>query len=173
MKNLGMTEFQEFMDFLQKIPESSLFDKKGSLKEDRPKIFHFLQKVFSSLSHAIEGLHNHLERLDISLSIKTKVFGYLPQFVSYRADVEEIRVVVGQRLHAGGARAHARGRRRRGGVHLERLGVRGDPAGHLSTEPPRSNRQCLLKGTGPVGTAMARPVQNICAIACTNALAPR
>ncbi|HSX12231.1 MAG TPA: hypothetical protein VLF61_01945, partial [Rhabdochlamydiaceae bacterium] len=44
---------------------------------------------------AIVSLRNYTERLEIALEIKTKVFGYYPQVISYRAEVDEIRNKMG------------------------------------------------------------------------------
>lgn len=95
MKKLGLSEFQEFVDLIESFPQSSLFNRSGELIEDRPRIFHFLEKVILSLDKAILSVRTYEERLEVALNIKTHVFGYRPQVVSYRAEVEEVRSKMG------------------------------------------------------------------------------
>lgn len=68
-----------------------LFDAKGRLLEERPRIFAFLEKAIGGLHDAIYKIRLRLERLDIALKTKGEVFGHHPTFVTVRADVEEIR----------------------------------------------------------------------------------
>lgn len=95
MEGLFIFDFQALFSLVEALPKSSLFDKEGRLKEDRPKIFHQLEKIIKGLDQAIQSVGSHVERLDVALDIKTQVFGYLPQVVSYRADLEEIRSKMG------------------------------------------------------------------------------
>lgn len=95
MKELSLFEFQEFVDLVESIHQSSLFDSSGNLIEDRPKIFHYLEKIIKGLDAAIQSVRTFVERLDVALGIKTHVFGHIPQHVSYRADVEEIKSKMG------------------------------------------------------------------------------
>ena len=71
----------------------------GSLIENRPKIFHYLQKIITGLDSAIQSVRKFVERLDVALQIKTEVFGDLPQYVNYRADVDEIKSKMGSHTH--------------------------------------------------------------------------
>ena len=91
MKELSLFDFQEFVDLVESLPKSALFDKSGSLIENRPRIFNYLEKIIKGLDNAIQSVRNFVERLDVALSIKTQVFGHTPQYVSYRADVDEIK----------------------------------------------------------------------------------
>jgi hypothetical protein len=95
MKNFGLFDFQEFVELIQSLHESSLFDFSGTLVEKRPPLFHYLENVIGRWDNAIQGIRSLVERLDIALNIKTDVFGYLPQYVSYRADVDEIKSKMG------------------------------------------------------------------------------
>jgi hypothetical protein len=95
MKNLGLFDFQEFVEFVASIHRSPLFDRSGFLVENRPRIFHYLEKIIGGLDNAIQSVRSFVERLDVALNIKTYVFGYLPQHVSYRADVDEIKSKMG------------------------------------------------------------------------------
>ncbi len=95
MKNLGLFDFQEFVTLIESLHKSPLFDRSGFLVENRPRIFHFLEKIIGGLDKAIQSVRSFVERLDVALNIKTRVFGDLPQHVSYRADVDEIKSKMG------------------------------------------------------------------------------
>jgi len=91
MKELSLFEFQEFVELVESLKKSHLFDQSGILIESRPHIFHFLEQIIKGLNQAIQSVRSYVERLDVCLKIKTQVFGYAPQVISYRAEVEEIR----------------------------------------------------------------------------------
>jgi hypothetical protein len=91
MKALSLPEFHSFVQLIESLHRSTLFDKKGDLVENRSKIFHALEKLIESLENAIYSVRSYVEKLDVALKIKMKVFGQLPPFVSFRAEVEEIR----------------------------------------------------------------------------------
>lgn len=91
MKKKGIAEFQQFIDLVESLQGSSLFTQTGLLTENRPRIFHYLEKVILALDKAIFSVRLYEERLEVALDIKTKVFGYYPQVVSFRDEVEEIR----------------------------------------------------------------------------------
>ncbi len=95
MKQLSLFDFQEFIDLVESLHQSPLFDRSGFLVENRPRIFHYLEKIIKGLDSAIQSVRNFVERLDVALSIKKNVFGYLPQYVSHRADVDEIKSKMG------------------------------------------------------------------------------
>lgn len=95
LKELGLTDFQECMDHVNALSDSEIFDASGNLVEDRPVIFHHLEEIIAQLDRAIQSVRLYTERLDVALNIKTQVFGYLPQVVSYRADVDEIKTKMG------------------------------------------------------------------------------
>lgn len=91
MKAHGLLEFAQFLDLIAALNKSSLFDASGFLIENRPRIFLSLEKMIKSLDRSIQSIRTFVERLDVALDIKTHVFGYVPQHVNYRAEVEEIR----------------------------------------------------------------------------------
>ena len=95
MKKLGIFDFQECIDLVIALSNSDLFDTSGKLIENRPKIFHHLEEIIAKLDKAIQSVRVYTERLDVALHIKTHVFGYFPQVVSFRDDVEELRVKMG------------------------------------------------------------------------------
>ncbi|NGX45075.1 MAG: hypothetical protein K940chlam2_00217 [Chlamydiae bacterium] len=95
MGHLGVEEFQECIDLIEELPDSGLFDKSGLLLERRPQIFHYLEKIILILDQAIQNIRFYTERLEVALMIKSQVFGYLPQVVSYRADVNELKSKMG------------------------------------------------------------------------------
>lgn len=95
MADLSLLDFQEFVDLVESMHQSSLFASSGKLIENRPAIFNYLEKIIKALDNAIQSVRTFVERLDVALSIKTHVYGYLPQFVSYRDDVDEIKSKMG------------------------------------------------------------------------------
>lgn len=95
MKGLSLFEFQDFMQQVESLATSSIFDKSGSLVENRPKIFHYLEGMIAGLDRAIQSVRNYVDRLDVALNIKTQVFDYRPQNVSSRTDIDEIRSKMG------------------------------------------------------------------------------
>jgi len=95
MKGHGLYDFTDFLDRIQSLSDSGLFDEKGNLIENRSKIFHHLEEIIAVLDRAIHSFRLYTERLKVALDIKTQVFGYLPQVVSYRADVSELKSKMG------------------------------------------------------------------------------
>jgi hypothetical protein len=95
MKDLSLSSFGEFVDLVEKMPQSSLFDRLGALIESRTGIFNYLEKIIRSLDDAISSVRSYVERLDVVLDTKSHVFGYTPKHVSYRADVDEIKSKMG------------------------------------------------------------------------------
>ncbi len=91
MKGLGITEFEAFIDRIEALESSALFDGKGRLQEDRPTLFKHLEKVIIELNRAISSVRDYVDTIDVGFRIKTKVFGYPAQMVSYRAELEELR----------------------------------------------------------------------------------
>ncbi len=82
--------FSSFWRHLEKLENSDLFDRSGSIQENRPLIFEYLQKMVLDLEEVFRNLRQYLDTLDIGYQIKTKVFGYQPQYLSYRTDFGEI-----------------------------------------------------------------------------------
>ncbi len=72
-----------------------LFDSKGHLVEDRPRIFGFLQTTLGRLHDDIVAARVRLEGLDIALKTKYAVFGRQLNFVTLRSEMEEIRTKIG------------------------------------------------------------------------------
>ncbi len=95
MKELSLFDFQEFMQLVESLQDSQLFDRSGSLIENRPHIFHYLEKMISGLDRAIQTVRTYVDRLDIALQIKMQVLNYQTQYASSRADIEEIRSKIG------------------------------------------------------------------------------
>jgi len=95
MQKLQISEFQEFIEQFASLTSSSIFDASGMIIENRPLIFHQLEKIIRGLEKAIQSVKDYVDRLGVALHIKRDVFGYSPQVVSYRAEVEEIRSKMG------------------------------------------------------------------------------
>ncbi len=91
LERLGISDLTRFKETIESLSESGLFDAKGHLKEDRPKIFLYLKKIISDLDQAIHDVRNYVERLDMELGIKHFVLEIPQTYVSLNSDVEEIR----------------------------------------------------------------------------------
>lgn len=91
LEKLSIGGLQDFVSELKNFEKLSLFDKADQLIEDRAQIFNFLVKVIERLDKAIYSIRTYVERLGVAHLVKTHVLGILPQSVSYRADLEEIR----------------------------------------------------------------------------------
>lgn len=92
LADLSVFELNQFKAELESLSKSDLFDKSGFLREDRPAIFHRLEKILQQLDNAIHHIRDYAEQLDIAMNIKTKVLGIPAQYLSIRSDVEDIRI---------------------------------------------------------------------------------
>jgi hypothetical protein len=94
-KDLGIAKFFLFRLELESLEKSDLFTADGKLNEDRPKIFHALEKLILSLDEAIQSIRVYVDRLDMMMAIKKKVFLQAPAYVTLKSGVEEIRDKMG------------------------------------------------------------------------------
>jgi len=92
---LNVVELADIRKIIDSIWEAKLFDSKGFLIEDRPRIFHYIEKIISGLHLAVQRVRNFLEKLATAFQIKGQVFGYQPKFATVRSDVEELRSKLG------------------------------------------------------------------------------
>ena len=99
LAKVGNVPFEGVDQMIASMKRSQLFDSAGTLIENRPRLFTYLEKAISSLHDAILKIRSRLEKLDIALKTKYEVFGHSPTFVSWRADVEEIRGKIGAYAH--------------------------------------------------------------------------
>lgn len=91
MEKLGVVNFTEIITWLKSLIESGLFDTSGNLTENRPQIFNQLEILVKMLSEAFRSIRLFVDRLGVAFKIKTDVFGFAPQYLTHRTDVEEIR----------------------------------------------------------------------------------
>lgn len=91
LRELSIPELANFQQEVESLPKSDIFDEQGKLKEDRPKIFHRLEKIINHLDAAIHNVRNYVERLDVVLGIKHKVLGFPLLYINLRSDVDEMR----------------------------------------------------------------------------------
>jgi hypothetical protein len=91
MQKSSLFEFEAFIQAVKELETSPLFNRSGNFEEDRPLLFSHLEKVIQSLHRAIEKMDAYVDRLEISLKIKSEIFGHHAQSVSYLADSEEVR----------------------------------------------------------------------------------
>lgn len=93
--DIKMTSFETFVKLVQGQLIETLFDKSGELIASRTQLFQTLDQIIQALDEAIHFARRYVDQLKISLDIKTKVFGYKPQHVQEKADVEELRSKMG------------------------------------------------------------------------------
>lgn len=91
LEKLGIGEFLQFRQTLERLRSVDLFETDGRLKEDRPKIFRHVQQIFRDLDDAILCIRTYIDRLDVMMATKRQVLEQLPTFITLRSDVEEIR----------------------------------------------------------------------------------
>lgn len=89
--NLKILSQQNLEEVKETVRAAQIFDGKGNVVEDRPKLFGYLKKFIEGLQGAIQSIRSYLEKIDVALQIKMQVLGFTPQFVTVRADVEEMR----------------------------------------------------------------------------------
>jgi hypothetical protein len=92
---IKITRFETFVTLIQGDLIEGLFDKTGALKATRSELFQTLDQIIKALDAAIHTCRHFVDQLYISLQIKSKVFGYKPLYVSEKADVEEMRLKMG------------------------------------------------------------------------------
>lgn len=91
LSKLGEVPFGGVDGLLVKMRKADLFDSKGHLVDERPRIFSFLEVAIQSLHKGIFKIRMRLEKLDIALKTKYEVFGHHFNTVTTRSEVEEIR----------------------------------------------------------------------------------
>lgn len=92
LAELSVLEMRQLQIEVETLSKSGLFDSSGYLIEERPAIFHRLEKIIQDLDKAIHHARDYGEQLDVALHIKHRVLGIPPQYVTLRNDVEEIRI---------------------------------------------------------------------------------
>ncbi|MGD2169985.1 MAG: hypothetical protein PVI40_07080 [Chlamydiota bacterium] len=99
LTKLSVVRFADIRKIMDSIAEANLFDEKGYLQENRPKIFHYIEKIIKELHKTLLKVRTYLEKLEVAFQIKTQVLGYSPKFATVRADVEELRSKIGSYHH--------------------------------------------------------------------------
>lgn len=91
LSDFKIVDIDQVSEIIPSIKQAKIFDAKGVLIEDRPKIFFYLEKFIKGLHAVLAKVRSFTDQIEMALSIKTKVLGFRPQFVTVRADVEEMR----------------------------------------------------------------------------------
>lgn len=91
MEKLEIYHFSRIINWLDEVVTSALFNTKGELIENRASIFTELENFVKMLSEALSKVRTYVDRLEVAFKIKTDVFGFIPQFLTHRTDIEEIR----------------------------------------------------------------------------------
>lgn len=94
-QKLSVSDFDAFRKELQALGNSEIFDQEKKLIENRPPLFQHLHRVFSSLEKAIHQARDYVERLDVSMQIKSDVVGKTLHFLTIRSDVDDIALKMG------------------------------------------------------------------------------
>jgi hypothetical protein len=87
---LEVADFEVLWHHITALEHSELFNAAGKIVENRPLIFFYLEKIVKDLNEVFRAFRLYIDTLDVAFKIKTGVFGYLPQYLSYRTDVKEI-----------------------------------------------------------------------------------
>lgn len=95
LSKMGGIPFGGVDGLIGRMEKAGLFDKKGNLVDERPRIFTFLEGAIQGLHLGIVKIRARLEKLDIALKTKREVFDRGPTTVTVRSDVEEIRGKMG------------------------------------------------------------------------------
>ncbi|MGE0197186.1 MAG: hypothetical protein AB7N99_06595 [Simkaniaceae bacterium] len=95
MEEIDIVNFKQIISWLKSLIKSELFDASGALIENRPLIFSQLEVLVKMLSDAFNNIRRYVDQLEIAFRIKTDVFGFAPQSLSHRTDIEEIRSKIG------------------------------------------------------------------------------
>lgn len=97
LSSANVPHVKTFLTLLHSLDKSKIFDAKGNIRENRPKIFHQLHEIIEPLSRAMRASLDHVDRLDVVMQIKHDLLGYRPQYATLHSDVEELRCKMGQR----------------------------------------------------------------------------
>ena len=95
IEKIQVANFTQIASWLYSLLKSELFNRDGSLTENRPQIFNQLEILVKFLSDAFQAIRVYIDSLNIAFRIKTEVFGFTSQSLSYRTDIEEIRSKMG------------------------------------------------------------------------------
>ncbi len=96
MEKTGVINFTQIVTWLKALIESDMFDESGKLIENRPYIFTQLEVFVKMLAETFQNMRHFVDRLEVAFKIKTDVFGFVPQYLTHRTDVEEIKAKIGR-----------------------------------------------------------------------------
>ncbi len=99
LEERGMGGFAHFRALLSRISEGPLFDENGDLVDRRGVVFSNMGEIFSAAEAMLKELHLELDRLSFAIRLKQKVLRHPPQYVTPRAELEEIRKAIGTHQH--------------------------------------------------------------------------
>jgi hypothetical protein len=86
-KSFGFAEFQERLESLK---ESSFFDRRGELTENRALIFKKLEEIFLLEKEAFARFFQYIDSLEAAMEVKKKVLERESNFISHLAEYDEI-----------------------------------------------------------------------------------
>lgn len=91
LKKHSLVKLADFQNEIEQLAHSEVFDNDGKLKEIRPELFKYLEKIIFKLDQAISEVRNYVERMDVMLKIKYDVLGIPQNYLTVHSDVEEMR----------------------------------------------------------------------------------
>lgn len=92
---LGIENFLTFIEQIEELGSSDIYNKEGQLVDHCSSVLTFLEKIIKELDAAISSLRKYVESLGVAVAIKTHVLGRPPRYVGTRADVSESRQAMG------------------------------------------------------------------------------
>jgi len=95
LSKLAGVPLDDLESIVKEMKKARLFDSKGKLIEERPRIFRFLESAIQALHEGIVKVRSRMERLDVAIKTKYEVFGHSPTTITLRSDIEEIRNKMG------------------------------------------------------------------------------
>lgn len=88
----GAHELEHFIQKLEKLKTSPLFNSKGEFIGSRAEIFGTIQTILKEFDYAIHHIRDFAERLDVVVKIKHSVVETPSYTINLRSDVDEIRL---------------------------------------------------------------------------------
>ena len=97
-KKIG-TKFLKFRSQICGFFESQYYDNDDQMDCDRSEIFAKFKDAYQVLIESSRDLRTYLERLDIAMEIKKKVLGHELNYVTTKAEIEEVREKINEYRH--------------------------------------------------------------------------
>ncbi|MCM8541875.1 MAG: hypothetical protein NE328_16520, partial [Lentisphaeraceae bacterium] len=90
MDDMAYTNFNHFVEELNKLIDEDLYDPDKCLIHESHTIFKILNEAYSSLIESTKKSRSYFDRLDIAMGIKKVVLGYEPSYLTTKAEFNEV-----------------------------------------------------------------------------------